>query len=190
MKVVIHDQAEVPARLRSHAEQRLARLSRHWDRILETEVHFGMERKRSQEPGHLVRIVVRLDGRKHSLLKAEELAIDMQAALDLALDSVDRQLLKLKGKVKERKVVPKDEAALAGVQDGGQDDWQDGEGPAARPATRRRVRLRPESVEQAQAELASGTDAFRVFLNEASGEMNVAYRRRDGSFAIIEPVIP
>lgn len=182
MKVVIHDQAEVPARLRSHAEQRLARLSHHWDRILDTEVHFGMERKRSQEPGHLVRIVVRMDGRKHSLLKAEEIAGDMQAALDLALDSVDRQLLKLKGKVKERKVVPKDEAALAGAQDG--------ESPAARPATRRRVRLRPESVEQAQAELASGTDAFRVFLNEASGEMNVAYRRRDGSFAIIEPVIP
>lgn len=181
MKVVIHDQAEVPARLRSHAEQRLARLSRHWDHILGTEVHFALERKRSQEPAHVVRIVVRMDGRKHSLLKAEETAGDMMAALDLALDSVDRQLLKLKSKVTERKAAPKADSLLSEL---------DGESPADSPAERIRVKLHPRSVEDVESELASGSDVFRVFLNEVSGEVNIAYRRRDGSLAIIEPVIP
>ncbi|MGH7904732.1 MAG: ribosome hibernation-promoting factor, HPF/YfiA family [Candidatus Dormibacteraceae bacterium] len=182
MKVVIHDQTEVPGRLRRHAEERLARLSRHWDHILDTEIHFARERKGSHEPAHVVRIVMRMDGRRRSLLKAQESAGDLQAALDLALDNLDRRLLKLKGKITERKTVAREQAVLAGAAAGGV--------PPARPPQRRKVRLQPRSAQKILSELATGEEAFRVFLDEDGGEVKVAYRRRDGSLAIIEPVIP
>lgn len=176
---MIHDQIEVPARLRGYAEDRLARVGRHWSRILDTEVHFGKEKKGSLEPASVVRIVLRTDGRKHPLLKAQESAGDLQAAFDLALDKLDRQLLKLKGKVRENKASQRERPPGAA----------DGELPATPPLERRRLHLRPQSVEEVEAELASRGDVFRVFLDEDSGQVQVAYRRRDGGLAIIEPQV-
>jgi hypothetical protein len=51
------------------------------------------------------------------------------------------------------------------------------------------VKLRAESLEEAEAALESNGHVFHVFLDENSGEINVVYRRSDGSIAVIEPVV-
>jgi hypothetical protein len=53
-----------------------------------------------------------------------------------------------------------------------------------------RLKLVPESIEQAIAELDSDGQAFHVFLDEFSGGIQIAYRQADGSVVIIEPVVP
>jgi len=44
-----------------------------------------------------------MDGRRHAVATAREADLDRQTALDLGLDKVDRQVIKLKEKIKERK---------------------------------------------------------------------------------------
>ncbi len=52
-----------------------------------------------------------------------------------------------------------------------------------------RVKLLPQSTEQAIADLVSDGEAFHIYLDEFSGGIQIAFRRADGTVAIIEPVI-
>ncbi len=182
MKVVIHDRTErVPARLRSDAERKLGRLSRHFDRVLEAEVHFEEESRRSRERAVVSRILVHAVGRKAPLLKAQERAADEKAALDLALDKIDRQVRKLKERRRDRRAVAPAEITVA----------LNGDAPRVPAAEVDVVRrhLKPESLEQARRRLEREETQFHLFLNEDTGEVNVLYRRADGGLRVIEPVL-
>src|SRR2546421_1559242 len=98
--------AEPPARIRPYAERRRRRVARHFDRVLDAEVEFSHAARRTQPPACMVQIVVHMDGRKHPLAQARETRPDCQAALDLALDKVDRQVVRLKEKIKVEKKRP------------------------------------------------------------------------------------
>ena len=53
-----------------------------------------------------------------------------------------------------------------------------------------RVRLKPQSPAEAVEELEADGQAFHVFMDEDSGDIRIAFRRADGSVAVIEPVVP
>lgn len=179
VKVVVHDRTgELPAPLRAYAERKLERLGRHLDLVVEAEAEFDRERRKSQTPAHTVQLIVRTDGRRHPLAQALELAAEPRAAFDLALDKIDRQVVKLKEKIKSARKrggsAPAPVAAAAAAP----------EGPE-----RVRVHLRPETMAAAERELDLNGHQFRVYLDEDTGEIGVLYRKADGSVAVIEPVI-
>jgi putative sigma-54 modulation protein len=179
MKVVIHDRTEeLKPALRSYAERRLSKLSRHFERVVEAEVSFTPESRRGGEMEKAVKILVHMDGRKTPVLKAEERGRELQATLDLALEKVDRQLLKLKGKIVDRHRSGAAESepvpAPVTVTDGPE---------------RVITRVKAESVSQAIEALEANGHVFHLFLDEDTGDLNLIYRRRDGSVAIIEPKI-
>ena len=179
VKVVVHDRTEgLPPQLREYAERKLARLNRHFDRVLEAEVEFDHERKRSADPAHVVRILVRMSSRKSPLLKAEEGGPDVQATLDLALDKIDRQVIKLKEKLKSKSRTEAARIAPAPAVTRHEDEPE-----------RMRMPLRAESISQASRALDSNGHLFHVFLNESSGDVNVIYRRGDGTLVVIEPLV-
>jgi ribosome hibernation promoting factor len=183
VKVVVHDRTgELPAQLRAYAERKLERLSRHFDRVVEAEVEFDRERRKSQEPAHTVQVIVRTDGRRHPLAQAAEQAGQPRAAFDLAIDKLDRQVVKLKEKIKGERKKAAQEASV-------QQTALTVEAVAAPAPERIRVRLRPETLEVAERELDAAGHRFRVYLDEDTGEVAVLYRRQDGSIAVIEPVV-
>ena len=179
MKVVIHDRTEelVP-KLRAYTERRLGKLSRHFERVLEAEVHFTPVAHRGEAKEKAVKILVHMDGRKKPVLAAEERGRDLQATLDLALEKIDRQVLKLKGKLIDRH--------RSGAAEGES-------APAAATVTegpeRVITRVKAESVSQAIDALEANGHLFHLFLDEDTGDLRVIYRRGDGSVAIIEPWI-
>ena len=180
MKVVLHDRtAGLGPQLRQYAQGKLTRLVRHFGKVAEAEVEFTEERRRSGLTTSICRINVHFDGRRTPTLSAHESGTDAQSALDLALDKIDRQVLKLKEKRTHRKQpvspvrVPEDEPA---------------DTRSAEPE-RIRMKLHPMSIEQAIDELESDSQTFVVFLHEDTGGINIAYRREDGSTAILEPIV-
>jgi putative sigma-54 modulation protein len=178
VKVVVHDRTEgLPARVREYAEQRLLRVARHFDRVVEAEVEFESESRRGASSACAVQINVRMDGRRHPLAQARETGIDPKATLDLALDKVDRQVVRLKEKIKVEKKRPV--ATLA------EPDEERDPGPE-----RIRMKLRPETLEDAVQALDGASQPFYVYLDEETGAVNVCFRRPDGGLAVIEPVVP
>ncbi|HZQ50125.1 MAG TPA: ribosome-associated translation inhibitor RaiA [Candidatus Dormibacteraeota bacterium] len=180
MKVVLHDRTGALAPgLHEYAQRKLARLERHFGRIADAEVEFTEERKRSGLATSLCRINVHIDGRRTHLLTAHERGADAQAALDLAIDKIDRQVVK----TKEMRSHRKQPVSLVRVPP---------EDPAPRrPAEPERIRMKLKTLTELEAlkELEADGQAFHVFLEEDSGEIEIAYRRADGSIAIIEPVV-
>ena len=178
VRVQVHDRTGgVPTRVVEYAEQRLTRLGRHFDLITDIEVEFENESRRGPNPACSARITVHTDGRRHPSVTADEQAADPRAALDLALDKVDRQVLKLKEKIKlERK---------RGAADSVDEDESTGGGELERV----RLTLRPESLADAEAALDAGDNPCYVFLDESSGQVSVCFRRPDGGLTVIEPVV-
>ncbi len=181
MKVVLHDHTgALGAELNEYAQRKLSRLERHFGRVDDVEVDFTAEHKRSGQGTIVCRINVHFNGRRSHVLTARERAADQQAALDLALDKIDRQVVKTKELRSHRKQavspvrVPPEEPAPA---------RQLGE------PERIRMKLRTETELEAVKELEADGQSFRVFVEEDSGEIEIAFRRADGSIGIIEPVV-
>ncbi len=180
----MHDRTErVPGRLVDYAEQRLLRLGRHFDRVQEVEVEFEDEVHRGSKMSFVVRITARADGHRHPVAHVTEKAAEPRTALDLALDKMDRQVGKLKEKIKiERK-----RASLAAAA--GNNDLEAETAPAA-DLERVRLKLHPQTVEDAAEALAASRNPCYVFLDEGTGSVSVCFRRADGGLTVIEPVVP
>jgi putative sigma-54 modulation protein len=182
VKVVVHDRTEgLPAGVREYAEKRLQRVERHFDRVVEAAVEVVRESRRDGSPFCSVQITVQMDGRRHPLAKAKETGPDVRAVLDRTLDKVDRQVVKLKEKIKIERKRSAAQAALPGDEDEG-----DGRDPGPQ---RFRLKLRPQTAAEAEVALANSAHPFYVFLDEGSGEINICYWREDGALAIVEPVV-
>jgi putative sigma-54 modulation protein len=181
VKVVLHDRTDgLGQEVRDTAERKLTRLARHFGKVASAEVEFSEERKRSGLATSVVRIDVHLDGRRAPVLSAHERGADPQSALDLALDKIDRQVVKHKEKITHRKqstspvrVPAQEEARVRSTE-----------------PERVRLKLRPMSLADAVAELEADSQAFFVFVDEDSGGIQIAVKRADGSVAVIEPVVP
>jgi ribosome hibernation promoting factor len=180
VKVVLHDRTDgLGQELRENAERKLARLARHFGKVADAELEFAEERKRSGLSTFICRISVHLDGRRTPMIYARERAGDPQSAFDMAIDKIDRQLVAFKEKVTNRKqsvspirVPAADETAVRSSE-----------------PERVRMKLRPMSLTEAVSELEADSQAFVMFLDEDSGEIQVAVKRADGSVAVIEPVV-
>ena len=120
---------------------------------------------------------------KRFMLRAEERADDIFTALDAALDKMQRQIERYKGKHYrgrgDRTSVA--EAAMAAMEES-----EEEEQPVI--VRRKRFLLTPmdelEAIEQMRL---LGHDNFFVFYNANTNAINVIYRRRDGTYGLIEP---
>ncbi|HEV2216125.1 MAG TPA: ribosome-associated translation inhibitor RaiA [Candidatus Dormibacteraeota bacterium] len=181
MRVVLNDRtAGLSPGLKDYAQRKLERLARHFGRVAEAEVDFVDEAKRFGLEMTVVRINVHVDGRRAPVLSAKEHGADPQAALDLALDKIDRQVVKLKEQRTRRKQatspvrVPQEEPPQR---------------EHASEPERIRMILKPEPLDRVVEQLQADGQSFHVYLDEDTGEIQIAYRRADGTVAVIEPVV-
>jgi len=113
-----------------------------------------------------------------AIISSEQEADDVRGAFDRALERVERQLRRHKDRVRNQKHGP-DMGQAAELLDGAATATAGfvPEAPAATPMT----------PEEALAELDAASLGFLVFLNSATGKINVMYRRDDGQFGLVEP---
>ncbi len=120
---------------------------------------------------------------KRFMLRAEERADDILTALDASLEKMQRQIRRYKGK---RYRGRGDRTSVAEASMAAMEAEEEEEAPVI--ARRKRFVLVPmdemEAIEQMQL---LGHDNFFVFFNVNTNSINVLYRRRDGTYGIIEP---
>jgi putative sigma-54 modulation protein len=182
VKVVLHDRtAGVGPEVRENAERKLTRLARHFGKVADADVDFSEEGKHPNGLATIVcRINIHLDGRRTPVLSAHERGADAMSALDLALDKIDRQVVKYKEKVTHRKKPLSPVRVPSGETD---------EEARSPEPERIRMKLRPMTISDAVAELEADGQPFLVFLDEDSGAIQIVARRADGTVAVIEPVV-
>lgn len=119
---------------------------------------------------------------KGFILRAEERSDNLFEAIDNALEKMRRQVDRFKGKHYHGRGI-QEEADLEPLE-----DMEPDEMPVI--ARRKRFQLVPmdenEAIEQMQL---LGHEDFFVFYNANTSEVNILYRRRDGTYGLIEPSV-
>ncbi|CAN5271129.1 MAG: ribosome hibernation-promoting factor, HPF/YfiA family [Pyrinomonadaceae bacterium] len=121
--------------------------------------------------------------REHTLTATDTNA-DMYQALTRAIAKIEKQAVKLKKKIIERKHDAKPLSALAAAATDGQVT------PSRAPVriiTARRYNVKPMTPEEAALKLEEDTNQFLVFRDSDTSRLGVIYKRKDGNYGLIEP---
>jgi putative sigma-54 modulation protein len=119
--------------------------------------------------------------RDHTLT-AKDINADMYMALTRAIAKVEKQAIKLKKKIIDRKQGGRPTAAVAPSPDGQLEAIP--RPPRIIPA--RRYPIKPMTAEEAALGLASNPDQFVVFRDADTERVGVLYKRKDGNFGLVE----
>ena len=172
---------EVTDNIRDYVTKKAGKLDRHLDTIDDIRVDLAyVKAARSAADRYVAQMTVRGKG---FILRSEERADDIRTALDTVVDKLSRQIIRFKGKrFKGRgdgksaaEVTPEIEVANEEIE----------EAPVI--ARRKKLDVVPmdemEAIEQMKL---LEHDNFFIFDNGKSGLVNVLYRRRDGTYGLIE----
>lgn len=144
--------------------------------------HVVLARQRGQ-----VRAEVTVHVSREHFLHSEGSGADVQVALAAAIDKIEHQVDKLKGKWARRKRGERP-TPVAAASDGASGAARTtGEEPGRRIIKARRYAVKPMSIEDAAAEIGDGSDAVIVFRNSSTDAVTVLFRRADGNLGLIEP---
>ncbi len=171
---------ELTERIETYVNKKAAKLDRFLRGIEETRVDLAYAKSaRNAADRQVAQITVRGKG---FLLRAEERADDIFAAFDAAMDKIQRRIERFKGK----RYRSRGEGRAAEAQTALAEEFaEEEETPIVR---RKRFTLTPmneaEAIEQMQL---LGHDNFFIFYNAETNAINVLYRRRDGTYGLIEP---
>ncbi len=172
---------EVPDRVRQYAERKFAKLERFLDDRSDAVVELSNEAHRSAADAHIADVTLVIDGRT---LRSRATGGSYQAALDVVVDKVERQAIDYKEKPRVRARPEEEKAILRRIADGTSDATQE-----RRIVKTKRFAIEPMFEEDALAAMDELGHDFYVFVNAETERVAVIYRRKDGNYGLIEPVV-
>ncbi len=163
---------EVTEALKDVTEKKLGKLDKYFQGDVEGNVVYSVERNRK-----IIEITINLPG---TILRAEEYSDDMYAAIDKAVDILERQIRKHKTKL-QRRYINGETIRFENIE-----PLQEEEDKPKVVRTKR-FDMKPMSVEEAILQMELLRHNFFVFMNADSDDINVLYKRKDGNYGLIEP---
>lgn len=167
---------EVTPAIRRHVEEQFKKLNNIFNGT-EPRVHVILEVEKNRQIGEII-----VHWREHTLA-AKDTNADMYMALTRAVDKIEKQAVRVKKRIIDRKQHARKTSAVAPNPDG----QLEATPPPARIIAARRYAVKPMTAEEAAMELSSRTDQFVVFRDADTDRLGVLYKRQDGNFGLIEP---
>lgn len=180
---------EVPESVRQYADRKMRRLERFQDDRSEAVVELSNEQHRSSTDSHIVELTLVVDGQT---LRSHATGPTYQAGLDAVLDRIERQVVDLRekprGKVRPDSVrarqivegVENTDTEPAGTED---------EATASRIVKTKRFAIEPMFEEDAVERMEELGHLFFIFVNAETEKLCVLYKRKNGDYGLIEPMI-
>lgn len=169
---------------RAYAEEKFGRLSKIYDaEPVVAEVVLEAEKNRSRTNRFVAEVTVRMKGH---VVRAEEAAPEMLAAIDLASDKAEAQMRKYKSRVVDRRSGKRAAVTVKTAPGDTQvSDEEAEEGPLI--ARTKRIDAKPMTEEEAVLQMELLGHDFFVFRHAETDSINVLYRRAEGDFGLIQP---
>jgi putative sigma-54 modulation protein len=181
---------EVPERIREYAERKLGRLERLLDDRTEATVELSVERNRSVQDSHIVDVTLIIDGQA---LRSSAAAPTHKAGIDTVLDRIERRAVTFRetGRVRKSSQTVRGAGAEPEIDERGAITDQAGSDDEAgsRVVKVKRFAIEPMFEEDAVARMEELGHAFFVFVNAENERVSILYRRSEGDFGLIEPVV-
>ena len=181
--------------LKEYARDKLERIHKYFPEPIKVHVVF------SQQRGYLHAADVQITLHNGLLVKGMEANEDYYTAIDLVVAKIERQLRKYKDRIRDHKPASGPERSVMHRVVSYEATTELGTAPAAaaqpadetaKAALRPRIikeekfTARPMSVEEAIMRMNLLHESFLCFNNVETHEINVVYRREDGTYGLIE----
>ena len=153
-------------------DRKLAKLDRFFVAKSDAEVLMDLVKNRAK-----VEITVPV---RNGVIRSEKSGSDIYALIDEAVDSMEKQLKKYRSKLQ-------DTYQSGGLVKG--EPYIPAEEEEIRIVRTKRFAIKPMDAEEACLQMEMLGHNFYMFLNADSGEVNVVYRRNDGAYGLIEPIL-
>lgn len=175
---------ELSERLQDYVSKKASKLDRYLTGIDEAKVDLAFVKSaRSAADRHVAQVTLYGKG---FILRTEERADDIFTAIDAALDKMQRQMERYKGKRYHGRGdgTPASEVVPSAVEP---EDAAESESLVVK---RKKFTMVPMDENEAIDQMTLlGHESFFVFYNANTNQINVIYTRRDGSYGLIEPEI-
>jgi putative sigma-54 modulation protein len=89
---------EVTPAIREHIQNKLERITRHFDQVIDITVTITVDKLKEKQKRHRADINLHVPGKD---IHAESVAEDLYAAIDLLMDKLDRQVIRHKHKIRD-----------------------------------------------------------------------------------------
>ncbi len=163
---------EVTEGLRSAVYDKLAKLEKYFADGADVQVTFTVEKERQK-----IEVTIPMKGH---IIRAEQVSDDMYVSIDLVLEIIERQINKYR-----KKLIDKEQNAAylqnAFVEEEIEDDEE------IKIVRSKRFAVKPMFPEDACIQMDLLGHNFFVFRNADTDEVNVVYKRKGGSYGLIEP---
>lgn len=168
-------QIELTPALKARIEERFAKLDRYFHKETEANVTLSVQREKQ-----VVEATVHSGG---LLVRVEEATDDMYVSIDNAVDVLERQLRKHKTRIEKKlKKDTFDAASLAAIPFPTEIE----EETEFKIARVKRFAAKPMSPEEAILQMDLLGHQFFIFTNAETGDSNVVYKRKHGTYGLIE----
>lgn len=165
---------DVTPGLKSCIEQKLGKLERYFTPETEIIVTLSVEKERQK-----IEVTIPVKGH---IIRSEQSSNDMYVSIDLVEEVIERQLRKYKNKL------------VARNQEGGnfkqeffESEDTSSEDDEIKIIRTKRFGIKPMFPEDACIQMELLGHDFYVFFNAETEEVNVVYKRKNGTFGLIEP---
>ncbi len=165
---------DVTSGLRSTIEQKLGKLERYFTPTTEIIVTLSVEKERQK-----IEVTIPMKG---TIIRSEQVSDDMYVSIDLVEEVIERQLRKYKNKIIDKH------------QQGGnlQEEFfdieeDDADADEIKIVRTKRFGMKPMFPEDACIQMELLGHNFFVFQNAETDEVNVVYKRKNGTYGLIEP---
>ncbi|MGG0720033.1 ribosome-associated translation inhibitor RaiA [Robertmurraya massiliosenegalensis] len=172
---------EVTPAIREYVEKKIAKLERYFTETPDANVNVNL--KTYNDKKSKVEVTIPM---QNLVLRAEEIHVDMYAAIDLITDKLERQIRKHKTKV-NRKFREKGGVNnfFANFEEPGGVATEE-EQEQLEVVRQKSFDLKPMDSEEAILQMNMLGHNFYVFTNAETNLTNVVYKRKDGRYGLIE----
>jgi putative sigma-54 modulation protein len=175
---------DVPEPVREYAERKMRRLERLLDDETDAVIEFSSEQHRSTSDSQIAEVTLTVGGQ---ILRSHASGPTFQASLDMVIDRVERQAVD--AREKPRGKVRTEEARVRALSAEEPESMADSDRPKSKIVKTKRFAIEPMFEEDALARMEELGHVFFIFVNAESEKVCVLYRRSNGDFGLIEPVI-
>lgn len=165
---------EVTEGLKSAIYEKIGKLERYF--TPETEIHVTLSIQKDRQK---IEVTIPVKG---STIRAEQESSDMYVSIDLVEEIVERQLRRYKTKLISREQEAGDFSSAFIEEEEIPEEQED-----IKIVREKRFPLKPMSPEEACLQMELLSHSFFVFYNCYEDQVNVVYKRKDGSYGLIGP---
>ena len=169
--IIVGKNLTVTPALDQAVKEKMEKLDRFFNQDTEAHVTLSVEKNRQKAE---VTIPVR-----GTVIRSEQVSNDMYLSIDLAGETIERQLKKYKNKIEDS------HHAGEAVSPGGSAEEDSGE--PIRIIRTKQFDMKPLYPEEACVQMELLGHDFYMFVNAETEQVNVVYKRKGGSYGLIEP---